>query len=179
MKPKPIVYIVALLFLSSCSRSIYYAFEEEGTYCTLEEKKNGTVIYRAISKEHYTESSTMKEYIHIESYNSSHEDYTGIGMSFILRYINHVDSHNIGICTTTDNYSLTDNYIHYSKSEHTDSIPFLKGKYLEEIEKEPCFTEHKITWFPPYLKKVKKIDYKKFNLPLKEKYLKTMADKDK
>ena len=178
MKLKPIVYIVAFLLLSSCSRSIYYAFEKEGTYSTLEEKKNGDVIYRAISKEHYfTERSGFKNYIYLYSPISSNNIYTGIGTDFILMFIENLDPYTENTCTTNNQFNPDKNIIHYSK-KNRDSLDLLTN-LKTELGKEPCFIKHKITWFPPYLKKVKKIDYKKFNLPLKEKYLKTMADKDK
>ena len=178
MNLKPIVYIVALLFLSSCSRSIYYAFEEEGTYCTLEEKKNGDAIYRAVSKKHYfTERSGFQEYLYIYSPSSSKKSYLGIGDNFLLVEITNAERHEGDMCTSSVEINEYDNFIHYSK-KNRDSLGLLTN-LKTELAKEPCFIKHKITWFPPYLKKVKKIDYKKFNLPLKEKYLKTMADKDK
>ncbi|WP_438710669.1 hypothetical protein ACSTS3_18115 [Aquimarina muelleri] len=177
MKPKPIVYIVAFLFLSSCSRSIYYAFEEKGTYCTLEEKKNGTVIYRAVSKEHYKKSSSSINYLHIYSPYSSYELYTGIGNNFFLTYIQNNELKDKKICRDTFVPAPYQNFLHYLK-KNEDSLKLLSD-IENDLKNQSCFAEHKITWFPPYLKKIKKIDYKKFNLPLKEKYLKTMADKDK
>ncbi len=176
MKLKPIIYIIALLFLSSCSRSIYYAFEEKGTYCTLEEKKNGTVIYRAVSKEHYKKSSSSINYLHIYSNNDPDSLYLGIGNVFTFSFLRKSKE----ICMSSYKLSPFENFINYTKRYDNDSLSLLMySDKKKTILKEPCFAEHKITWFPPYLKKVKKIDYKKFNLPLKEKYIKTMADKDK
>ncbi|GGX35064.1 hypothetical protein [Aquimarina muelleri] len=92
-------------------------------------------------------------------------------------FIENLDPYTENTCGTNNQLNLDKNIIHYSK-KNRDSLDLLTN-LKTELGKEPCFTEHKITWFPPYLKKIKKIDYKKFNLPLKEKYLKTMADKDK
>ena len=175
---RSVLYIVTLLFLSSCSRSIYYAFEEKGTYCTLEEKKNGEVIYRAVSKEHYNiESSGFKEYLYVHSPNSANTIYIGIGTGFVFRFVQNIKLDIEDMCFSKSEYIPNKSLVHYSR-EGKDSLDLLTN-LKTELAKEPCFAEHKITWFPPYLKKIKKIDYKKFNLPLKEKYLKTMADKDK
>ena len=179
MKLKPIVYIVAFLLLSSCSRSIYYAFEEEGTYCTFEKTITKT-IYRAVSKEHYfTEKSGFKRYIHIESDNEYKKD-IGISPGFIMIYLNELTAESkVCFSNLEPNNKGVFSYLVYNK-ENLDSLDLLWNSKIEKrVSSDNCFTEHKITWFPPYLKKVKKIDYKKFNLPLKEKYLKTMADKDK
>ncbi|WP_438710665.1 hypothetical protein ACSTS3_18095 [Aquimarina muelleri] len=178
MKLKPIVYIVAFLFLSSCSRSIYYAFEEEGTYCTFEVNKK-EIIYRAVSEKHYKLNSyPTKDYVYINSANGWYKyKEPRINRAALLLYIEKINS-DIGNMCITSSLSPNDNsFLSYIETEKKDSLKLLLWERL--LNKEPCFTEHKITWFPPYLKKIKKIDYKKFNLPLKEKYLKTMADKDK
>ncbi|WP_438710670.1 hypothetical protein ACSTS3_18120 [Aquimarina muelleri] len=176
---RSVLYIVTLLFLSSCSRSIYYAFEKEGTYCTLEEKKNGTVIYRAVSKEKYNiHSSGLIEYLYIESIDSSNDFFAGISGSFFLKLINSIEVKSEEICFSNIELSIDEFIVHYSKI-NKDSLDFLSDNLDVRLQKNNCFAKHKITWFPPYLKKIKKIDYKKFNLPLKKKYLKTMADKDK
>jgi len=55
-----------------------------------------------------------------------------------------------------------------------DSLDLLWTPNIKrDLLKEACYKENNITWFPPYLKRVKKIDYKKFNLPqIKTKHLK-------
>ncbi|WP_438710668.1 hypothetical protein ACSTS3_18110 [Aquimarina muelleri] len=179
MKIKPMVYIVAFLFLSSCSRSIYYAFEEKGTYCTFEVNKK-EIIYRAVSEKHYKLNSyPTKDYVYINSFNHWYEHTKPeIGKGALVYYLKKIESYTPYMCnTSTSLQNDADNFLFYSKTENTDSLELILKKEL--VKNEKCFTEHKITWFPPYLKKVKKIDYKKFNLPLKKKYLKTMADKDK
>ncbi|WP_338790949.1 hypothetical protein [Bernardetia sp. MNP-M8] len=43
---------------------------------------------------------------------------------------------------------------------------------IYSLEKEFCFVEQGIDWFPPYFVRVKKINYAKFNVPeVKHKYL--------
>ena len=65
-----------------------------------------------------------------------------------------------------------DTYVwYYRQSKDSLSLLFTKDM-IEEFEKEPCFNQMGLWWFPPYLKQVDKIEYEKFNLDIKTKYLK-------
>ena len=70
---KLIVYSLLFLLSSSCSRSMYYAYEDEQSYCTIEAiskrklwwlfgRRFDQVIYRASSKEHYDTTGVINEY---------------------------------------------------------------------------------------------------------------------
>ncbi|WP_338815801.1 hypothetical protein V9L05_22665 (plasmid) [Bernardetia sp. Wsw4-3y2] len=62
-------------------------------------------------------------------------------------------------------------YVSYFR-ESSDSLSLVwTPDRKKEFLKEPCFQEITIDWFPPYLKRVDKIDYEKFDLPIKKKYL--------
>ncbi len=171
---KKIIFLIVILLINvSCSRSVYYAYEKDGTYATLElTKDNNDIIYRAKSKEYYSE----KKYIYFESRNNSRSDQNvhTIGF-FILKYIKENEEF-MACFANSNNKGVLNDYLEYYAEN--DSI-FLKknSKLNKNFDSEPCFKKTGITWFPPYLKKIKKIDYKKFKLPYKKKYLRTMNPK--
>jgi len=56
---KRFFFLILIIFIvSSCSKSIYYAYEKNGDYCTLEVTKNDDVIYRAFYGDNYNKEYT-------------------------------------------------------------------------------------------------------------------------
>ncbi len=165
-------FILISLTTISCSHSLYYAYEDENSYCTFEVTKGNNVIYRGKSNK-YKE----KKYIHIKS--SSYEDKKiRLIAGFVLQYLEESNDENVRICFSKFiNNDLNTFYTSFVKYnfENKDSLAIETSQ--DKIFREPCFKKTGITWFPPYLKKIKKIDYKKFRLPYKKKYLRTMNPK--
>ena len=71
---KLVVYLLLFFLISSCSRSMYYAYEDEKSYCTIEAipkrkiwwlfgHRFDQVIYRASSKEYYDTTEEVEEFI--------------------------------------------------------------------------------------------------------------------
>ncbi len=174
--------IVILLITISCNRSIYYAYEKGGTYATLEFSKDKHIIYRAKSDENYKPNlgTWSKEYVYLNSQDVDEEDndFIAIRENFILEYIIDLEEESNRSCfsTMTTDF-LWNSYVKYKKVTSDSLILIWSNERYENLKKEPCFEESGITWFPPYLKRIKKIDYKKFKLPYKKKYLKTMNPK--
>ncbi len=171
MIKKIILLIGVLLLITSCSRSIYYAYQRGDIYATLELTKRNDIIYRTKSDLY------NNNYLYIDAINlkERNEKYVSIGESFTLSYININGEYKACFPLITENL-IWSSYITYKKKSDSLSLlwtPEIKKKLL----KEPCFKETGITWFPPYLKRIKKIDYKKFKLPYKKKYLRTMNPK--
>jgi len=176
---KRLILILFILF-SSCSRSIYYAYENSAdeSYCTFE-VNDKEIIYRAVSKEHYViNSSPNKHYIHIQTPNGFYKSKEPkIDIGSVLVYLKDIESNTSGISVSSDTIPNHSGYLFYNKIKEKDSLELVKNEEL--MKKERLFSENDLFWFPPYLKKVKQIDYDKFSLPLKKKYLKTLADKDR
>ncbi len=173
-------FILISLTTISCSRSVYYAYEKGGTYATLEVTKDNNLIYRAKSRRYYYKaSSNFRDYLFIDAKNIDEfeENYFSIGEAFTMIFIDNND-YNRDYCSgTLTNDFLSNNYLTYKKINQ-DSLDLLwTPEIKKKLLKEPCFKESGITWFPPYLKRIKKIDYKKFKLPYKKKYLRTMNPK--
>ncbi|WP_338790947.1 hypothetical protein [Bernardetia sp. MNP-M8] len=85
MKKAPLYILLLLLFCSSCSKKMYYAYEDEKSYCTIEAipkrklwwlfgNRFDQVIYRAASKEHYDTTKEVKEPIHWRKRNDAKKD---------------------------------------------------------------------------------------------------------
>lgn len=67
----------------------------------------------------------------------------------------------------------SDELLIYNKISSDSIVLIGESTESEFIKNGSCFSDNNINWFPPYFTKVKKIDYKKFNLPqIEDKYLK-------
>ncbi len=166
-----ITFLIFILLVTSCSRGIYYAYEKDGTYATLELTKMNDIIYRTNAKEE------IKKYLYIKTQNikNYNDDVLTIGEAFLILYTD-LNKEDYEVCFSKHTEKLLWNsYINYTKI-NVDSL-ILSKVDEDQLLKEPCFKETGIRWFPPYLKRIKKIDYKKFKLPYKKKYLKTMNPK--
>ncbi len=174
-------FILISLTTISCSRSVYYAYQKGDTYATLELTKGNNLIYRAKSDDfYYNENSNFKKYLYITSLNidKQEDNFLSIGENFTMLYLNNIEEEGYNGCISkrTKDF-LWNSYIRYEKKS-LDSLSLLwTPEIKKKLLKEPCFKKTGITWFPPYLKKIKKIDYKKFKLPYKKKYLRTMNPK--
>ena len=165
-----------LFILTSCHRSTYYAYVEPNMYITVELTKSNNVILRGGANLNYPQDI---KFLHIFSSQTALDNsYIGIGKNFALHYIN--NSLETVPCFSFKDINIDNLYLDYSHITK-DSLVLIKHSQKNILFlNEPCFEKTGLTWFPPYLKKVKKIDYDKFNLPnIKKKYLKTMADKDR
>ena len=191
---KLIVYSLLFLLSSSCSRSMYYAYEGEHSYCTIEAipkrklwwllgRRFDQVIYRATSKEHYDTTRIMNEYLNWKERRSKKKDniyiyiknssffydiYEEIAVegSFDFFYIERNNLYRYDFCLALS--EDVPNYALYITKKDS-----LLADYIDYLDEQHCFTQQGIDWFPPYFVRVKKIDYSKFNVPeVKYKYLK-------
>lgn len=168
---KKAIFLIVLIFvLSSCASSIYYAYEQKGDYCTLEVTKQDDVIYRAFSENYavpnYDFPNANNIYIYIKSHDENHENSVSIDDFFELYFIK-INSDKFNYCGGFEEIGAPylETLITYSK-ETKDGLDLLwYPKIKEKLIMQDCTRENAITWFPPYMKRIKKIDYKKFNLP--------------
>lgn len=147
--------------------------------CTnnLESKKDVLFLYISCfdGDSRYDEDTTLSSSI-------------GINARFEARFLERYTGKNFSFCTmgrfdeeaklnkVYDKDLSGDTYLIYYR-ESIDSLSLLFTKDMrEEFEKEPCFKEMDLWWFPPYMKQVDKIEYEKFNLDVKTKYLKNPRD---
>ena len=174
---------------------MYYAYEDEQSYCTIEAiskrklwylfgLRSDQVIYRAASKEHYDTTEVVNKPIHwrerqskkrdniyIYIYNRSlfydvDEEVT-IGDSFDFHYIERNSVYRYNFCLPS--YDNGGNYATYTNNEDSLIVDYIRY----DLDKQHCFSRQGINWFPSYFVRVKKIDYSKFNVPeVKYKYLK-------
>ena len=171
---KKTLFILCCILLLSCSKKLYYAYENtaEGSYCTFEVNKKD-IIYRAVSTEHYvTNSYPTKEYVYIVSNNGvAQSEEPKIDYGSLLLYLNNTE---INLATVQEYLEPDGDFLFYL--EKKDSLKLIKNDAL--MKNEVFFKNHDLFWFPPYLKQVDKIEYDKFNLPYKKKNLRRMQGKD-
>lgn len=160
---KSIFYIsILIVFFTSCTKSIYFAYNKDTTYCTIEVTGKDEILYRG----------NYSTFIFLESVNFSSinkKDNTGY-ISFVapgwLTY--KVKGDNLfNLCPSNNMEQIT------YKLVSEDSIELICQSCVDSILlSDPCFLNNGIDWFPPFMKKVEKIDYEKFGLPnIKKKYL--------
>jgi hypothetical protein len=152
------------LFLVSCSKSAYYAFQDNSTYsyCTIEVTKKKEVIYRASSLNYFNKSC----FVYISSLNDNY--YKNINNDTIGLENPHLEMFYIGTeypikykfeLVRNGNPELNKLYISFIKVKN-DTIK--TQYYLNNLVKETSLQKAGVKWFPPYLIKVDKIDYSKF-----------------
>ncbi|MEN7551824.1 hypothetical protein AAG747_28165 [Rapidithrix thailandica] len=193
MKKLGILLCLALC-ISACHRRIqtFYAYEDEHSYCTLEinMKKNGHyryLTYRGMSKTHYDTVQApvtgvlepLSEhprknnlFIYVKGKEVATENYTGFdNVIHGFYYMKRKRGFKFDLCfpLPVDNKrGLGERYVLYERVTH-DSLAMI----VNELMEQQCFQYLGIDWFPPYLKRVKEIDYDKFQLPqVKNKHLK-------
>ena len=118
----------------------------------------------------YDEDSTLSSSIGINARFESYflERYTGKNFSFCTFGRFDEDRH---LDSVYDSYMTGSTYVWYYR-ESKDSLRLAFSDGAEGLGKEPCFKEMGLWWFPPYMKQIDKIEYEKFNLDIKTKYLK-------
>jgi hypothetical protein len=172
---KYIYSILIIFYLTSCSRSIYYAYEYEDqdniSYCTIEVTKKKEIIYRAYSSEYWKYNYPINNlYVYIHSGNKSStvsdesihfvcniSDVAYIKNSFNTEYekclANFLESFG---CPIGYRINKSDTITKWNYPEAEDFPKYTKGDIclLKEVG---------IKWFPPYMVKVNEIDYKKIS----------------
>lgn len=162
---KLILLISVTLLLISCNKSIYYEYLSNGKYATFEIQNNNIAVYRSNSNNYiYTKSTTILNKV---------DSTISFSLPYSMYYFEK-DQEKFNLCgfkhkTNEDKYML----ITYLKSNEDSIISISKADRNRFLKNGSCFVENNVNWFPPYFTRVKKIDYKKFNLPqIEDKYLK-------
>ncbi|MCH4829293.1 hypothetical protein [Flavobacterium columnare] len=154
------------------------------SYCALEITPKKEVIFRGTSNEYYIynkpnthSSSNSSEYIYI--YSDKEATIIGeYGIHFCRRpsecfyfspdvYEIKTEKYKFQSISINDYYNAKNwnkQYIKYGFDEkNKDSLVLSKtNNVIDFIKSEVAFRSANIPWFPPYLVKVKKIDYNKF-----------------
>jgi len=154
MKKLLLLFIISSLF--SCkSGYIYYAYEnlETKTYAILQISKKGTNIQYKSASEIYPD-----KYIYIYGTRPyiRNNQYIKFNSFYDLTFI--TSTNKLDACPNFDDNDRE--ILVYLKED--DRIVFEKNKNMK------CFKERHIYWFPPYMTKVKKIDYTKFPKDIRE-----------
>ena len=139
--------VIIILSLFGCkSGKTYYAYEDAvaQTYAVMVVSKNhGSVQYQASSNRY------PDKYIYINGRNSPlYVSEVEIDVFSDITIINRIDK--LEDCLSLDGGMVV------SYTTKGDSIFY---SFSREVE---CLDRFKVEWFPPYMTKVKKIDYNKF-----------------
>lgn len=162
-----LLLLIATLSLSSCQRHLYYIYDTENEYCTLEiNKKTEEMRYRASAYHHY---GVPFVYLSNEGRSKSrfrNNDYFlkegGSCLKFYtlhgLDYIDVIEAEEYCVLSDISFFSKCP-YLRQGK----DTLILSYG-ITQDGFGTGCNTYDVITfnWLPPYLVKAKKIDYKKF-----------------
>ncbi|WP_064968110.1 hypothetical protein [Tenacibaculum ovolyticum] len=157
-----LIFLLIIACLSSCSKSVYYAYKDENKYATIEVTKKNELFYRAIYDNNY---------IYIYSFLSYKKD----NSIFYLKDPNIMfwkrEEHDeFDLCFFS---GKNEDFVLYEKQGSQNMWKLSRSISDNLLLNEPCLKENNIDWFPEYMVKVDKIDYEKFNLPhIKKKYLK-------
>lgn len=164
---KKLILLSFILLLFSCSKSIYYEYSNNEKYAILEIENNNIAIYR----------STGAKFIYIESAKifttTDAKNYIEFSSPYWM-YLIEKNENEFNLCgfeykIREDKYRL----VSYQKINEDSIVSISKLNRDQFLKNGSCFTENNIDWLPPYFTRVKKIDYKKFNLPqIEDKYLK-------
>lgn len=167
---KNIFLILSSLFLISCSKSTYYAYEYRDeinhhySYCTLELTRKQEIIYRGRSDKYYEyPNKNLYIYIYSDKYASEiNEKYISFARNYSnLFYIRDILNPTYN-ATAINIFGESPKFIEYAKIK-ADSITHSNNEnFLEYAKKEYGLYMAGIKWFPPYMVKVDKIDYTKF-----------------
>lgn len=169
MKKVFFLVTISLLFIS-CNKKLYYEYYNEGNYATLEIIDNFSVIYR--SKSNNSNFIYISSVVRYETNDTvSHID---IFSTYWLDFIeNGQDKYDLcGFDYKPPNDAIN-SFITYRIINNDSLVSISEANRNKFLENGSCFVENNVNWLPPYFTRVKKIDYKKFNLPqIKDKYLK-------
>lgn len=162
-----------LLITASCSRTLYYAYDEDGSrtgypegYCTFE-IKGQDVVYRGYSYVYQNPDATpySPSFIYIEGKKEKNSvspvkmDAWRLMTKFII--LQDLENYGSNNDNTVSIYTIpldeiSPNNLYYSTTINPDSVvntgnDKLKFRGIGSID-----------WFPPYVKRVKKIDYDRY-----------------
>lgn len=166
MKYKVILILIYFVVVS-CSKSVYYEYTSPERYATVELTKKNEFIYRV----------SDGAFIHIKSNtgfsNEQNATYIGLSQPYWLYTVEQGNAafDMCGFVHTIPNNEK--NELIFKKVGQDSIISIGKTNRKQFLKNGSCFVEKNITWFPPFLTRVKKINYKEFNfLKVKDKYLK-------
>lgn len=174
MKSNIIVIVLILALFTSCGKTVYYAYDEDGSredypegYCTFEIKKK-KIIYRGYSKIYEEYTPYGPSFIYILGERRSLPAVYIDPQELQTKYLP-LDSKQGFISSNTDNtisiyYASLDDSggLYYDLTANADSIV---RTYNSEIKFDGIGA---ISWFPPYAKRIKKIDYTQFEKRAKQ-----------
>ena len=161
--------IVSLLLVCclSCTKSIFYAYHNDGAYYTLELHKH-KMIFRATPawSDGYRFTAYPKIYLYL--YMESDDNENNFQGEYIFFYIQNFMTEKYGIEWKLDKapylsmlfsekyYGCDDSFMYYRDGENL----ILRNNI---DKKDSLFLDFGIYWLPDTLKLVKKIDYSKFH----------------
>lgn len=171
---KQLLIMIALLVLTSCSKSLYYSYTDGNDYYSLEVTPKNEEIYRAKSDKYkndyvyiYMPSASEARNILISGYNEN--DYTV--MSFWQIY--YLSEEKITGCDVFDKkgkvldievnmhfHIRQDSLIPKYRDLDLDFTYYKEGDFLGQ-DVSSCIKDYNKNFLPPYMLKTDKIDYNK------------------
>jgi len=156
-----------ILITISCSKTYYYAYERHDTYsyCTIEHNtRKKQIIYRGYSYE-YAFSGIGYVYISCEASTTNKNNliFTSPLDIFYTREGSRIDNFKYipGTVLFREDKFPPGSSIGYTEKHRKDTLEL--HLYNDSLFKvEPSLEQAHITWMPPYMVRVKKIDYSKF-----------------
>lgn len=179
MDMKKWIYLLLMLMLCACSRSMYYAYEDKNVYATLEVKTKkklfspcvGDLIYRGYAKKDSLSNLENISFFYMEVYGFTPIDKIYDIQTYSFGKYLHKDDTLPRFYTCLSGLKSGSLVSYVSYQSRGDSILLLE-KHEEEANKDFCYQRIGLNWFPNYFVRIDKIDYTKFNVPeLKHKYL--------
>lgn len=172
-----VFFIVIFCSCSSNKSAIYYSYEDDNKYCTIE-VNDGVPIYRAVNKVTNKDSLNYK-FIYFKSNMISWSPLQDI-YSILFNDVIFLESDSSFF--QKKSLKVKDSPNSYSNSldfEYNNGYYFFKNSgFLHITEQTLINLIGKEDWLPPYFKKVNKIDYSKFSMfNVKKKYLKNPEKK--
>ena len=173
---KKVILIFIIPFFSSCSKSLFYAYEKNNDYYSLEITSKNEEIYRAKTSAYDSIYKSPYIYIYTQDFidvkNNNIEVQKELGyFSFSFSSIYYVSEEGILECPLYNkdgdifgnwhkeivNFEIREDSI-VTNNRSVNLFPLKKGN---DIKKERCNRSSYKDFFPPYMLKVKKIDYQK------------------
>lgn len=184
---RKIIVLITFMMLVSCGKSTYYAFEEYDrysvsnspnlySYCTLEITPKKEAIFRGFSGRYLSRKKEgghydITDYIHIYS-NKKATRIAKYGISFcqnsseckfLLRDNQEKEYNDFKVTKINDLRLRSESILYTYRNKKKDTIFALDDDMMKNfIKSDKGFNDANIPWFPPYLVKIKKIDYNKF-----------------
>ena len=166
---KNTILIVMIFIFLSCGKSVYYVYDDLAnkdypSYCALEITKKKEIIYRGSSYKYWSHSHPQSNiFIYIYSdknatdITKNHYRFVS-GTSQLYLIENKIKPKYIGRVLNLENNVIPS--VFYSIEENDKIVN--SEENFEYLKKVDGFKENGVLWFPPYMVKIDKIDYKKF-----------------